>query len=189
LKIKNYRAVHDTMPNHCSNCLYVHGIRKDRDEFLDTCVKTGEFNLAVCIPCEENDYQCTQAWGTKWGAYHTLVVKELEYDKVYFQTAWNPYHTTVQIKISTMFKTLRFQLLFVERGIKLQGYYLSSYDEWTDSVCFSQWTTKCDPVCDCTYACDPRRNYEGCENDPWWCNAHDDYLLEKDYDELYQTSG
>ena len=69
---------------------------------------------------------CLNNWGTKWGIYRAEVnrvdfkYEELEYT---FDTAWSPCLPVV-LKMSKMFKNLKFNLRYFEGGNGFHGYFV-----------------------------------------------------------------
>jgi hypothetical protein len=88
-----------TMPNWCSNIVYVsHEDEKLINELIQVCKKTdlGLFNTYVPIPpSEENDWYSWNInnWGTKWDVNSedlSLIVQGNDRVCISFDTAWGP---------------------------------------------------------------------------------------------------
>lgn len=167
------------MPNHCANCLYIYGTREDRDTFIQKVCSIEnmqiELDLQKIMPLSENANTYDghiKTWGTKWNCYKTEIHYYDDYDKIYFLTAWCPYKIDVQYRMSKMFRTLQFRLLFAERGKEFQGEYKSEYSHFCDKVILSSHIKNCDV------------KVKVLNDDNW-----EFYLENSEYNELYQKSG
>lgn len=62
-----------------------------------------------------------QHWGTKWNCYQVEFTHSGDEYCYFFNTAWCPFSSSVLVKMSEMFPTLSFELLYGEIGCAFYG--------------------------------------------------------------------
>lgn len=185
------------MPNHCGNKLIIRGTTEDRRHFLNTIRGEHEhLDLNKIIATDGYDNRCL-SWGTKWNCYDSRLDEFDDRSEITFRTAWCSYNKNVQIKMTELFPTLSFELMFAERGMEFYGWYKSKWDDFTDQVVFSSFEGKLNPKKDCVSCneeCDIHTCTKHCyvqDEDEDGCNEHEFYLTgqQEKYQKLYEISG
>lgn len=75
------------------------------------------------------DY-CRKTFGTKWGAYDSILIKNQKNKLVYFYyTAWSPLGSQVFERLKDLFPTLEFLVEYAERGMGFAGRMVNGADE------------------------------------------------------------
>lgn len=140
------------MPNHCGNRLTVTGDFKARDAFVqavkgdtereDEEPKQLDFNKILPQPEDVDRWVppgppspmqlfigggCiswrNHYWGTKWGAYDTILVHNEEKTVYTFLTAWAPPNGNFMRAMVAKFPDVKLDLRFAERGVEFYGYW------------------------------------------------------------------
>lgn len=143
------------MPNHCSQDLYVYGDENSIKDLIsfsqeDDCLlsankyipypqKYKDMDAAAQVARQNGNFfvkdgfnsggyeWCLDNWGTKWGMYHSRILREKYSGKrsrvVYnFDSAWSP-ATPVIKAMSLRYPNLRFKLKYYECGMGFKGTY------------------------------------------------------------------
>lgn len=129
------------MPNWCSNTLYVDGPSDALQRFRShLVVEDGGFSVLNTFrprPAVLADdwYQWSlDHWGTKWadeGSYFAPDLVDDDALAIRMETAWSPPCEAIRY-ISSLFRDLRFTLMYVEEGMWFMGgtVFVEGCDQW-----------------------------------------------------------